>query len=36
MAVDIARSHVETGASVPSDVRTGMDLAQAVADEVIA
>jgi membrane-associated phospholipid phosphatase len=36
MAVDIARSRVQAGVSFPSDVRVGMDLGHAVADEVIA
>jgi membrane-associated phospholipid phosphatase len=36
MAQRIARSRAEAGASFPSDVRAGMDLGRAVADEVIA
>jgi hypothetical protein len=36
MAARIARSRAEAGASFPSDVRAGMDLGHAVADEVIA
>jgi hypothetical protein len=36
MGDSIARSRAEAGASFPSDVRAGMDLGHAVADEVIA